>query len=1031
MKKQLLLFSTYLCLGLVSAMAQNVNIPDANFKSYLLADAAINTNSDSEISVAEAQAFTGTISATGLGITDLTGIEAFVDITILEVYSNSLTSLDVSNNTNLTRLHCADNQITQLDVSNIPSLNQVHCQNNQLVELNIANGQGAAFTYMKSYNNPNLTCIQVDAGTVPPANVDVYDVGWTRDLETRVVEDCSTSITYVTIPDANFKSYLVDNSAINTDYDQEISVTEAQAVTGALDVSSLAISDLTGIEAFINLTALDCSDNTIAALDVSTITGLTNLNCKENNIANLNVQGTSLITLDAEDNSLTSLDISNLATLTTLNTRSNNISNLNLQGANALEVLDCSDNSLPTLNVSLNTNLIDLNCSDNSLTNVDVTNLTALTALNISDNAISSIILITNSNLNTLTASDNNLSSIDVTNNTMLTDLIVASNSLTSLDITNNTMLTAVDFQDNSISSLDISNNPTLTRIHAAFNQFTTFDISAYPQINQLLIYDNQLTSLNVANGNNSNFVYMKVYNNPDLTCVQIDSGYTPNQVGVYDNGWTKDTTTNYSENCIPTVYYVNANASGNNDGSSWTDAFTSIEDALNNVLLNDEIWVSSGVYTPATAATVLRLDLENLKIYGGFDGTELTLADRDLTKVFTDNATIISGDINGDDIEGDFTTNKTDNATTLVSLEDDNVIFDGFVLQNAYTSGSSSVIATNTNVTNFTLKNTWITENYSAGLLLDWRDFSGDLVVENVAISDNATNNGVILLEHSASNSDALTSHWSNILFTDNTYNSDFGAIWFRRSTSSNGNRSVVHYLNNATIVNNVNNHATVEHFINVSGSGWIRLETRNSIFWQNKYNGSQFSTVDIENSKVNEGDSQTINVYNTIAQVTAAATSGTYNTSNLTLLGPSIDNLNFDSNYKPTSASNYIVDQGDNSYYDTTIFASLDLSGNDRFFNTTIDLGAYEYNSTLGFEDETFTLNTVKLYPNPVTDKLYIKSTAQIESVTIYTINGQLVKQSQGIDNGINVSNLPAGLYLIQMQTATKTVNQKFLKN
>lgn len=1029
MKKTLLLFSFLIATTWCSIQAQ-INIPDANFKAYLVGNPTINTNSDSEISIAEAQAFTGTISATGLGITDLTGIEAFVSITTLEVNSNSLTSLDVSNNTNLTRLHCADNQITQLDVSNIPLLNQVHCQNNQLEELNIANGRGAAFTYMKSYNNPNLTCIQVDAGTVPPDNVGLYDVGWTRDLETRVVEDCSTSITYVTIPDANFKSYLVGNSAINTDYDQEISVAEAQAVTGALDVSSLAISDLTGIEAFINLTELDCSDNAIAVLDVSTITGLTNLNCHDNNIANLNVQGTSLVTLDAEDNSLTSLDVSNLVTLTTLNTRSNNILNLNLQGATGLEVLNCSDNSLSTLDVSLNTNLIDLNCSDNNLTTLDVTNLMSLTDLNFGDNTISSITLTTNSNLNTLIANDNNLASIDVSNNTMLTDLIVASNSLTSIDITNNTMLTAVDFQDNSISSLDISNNPNLTRIHAAFNQFTTFDISAYPQINQLLIYDNQLTSLNVANGNNSNFVYMKVYNNPDLTCVQIDSGYTPNQVGLYDHGWTKDATTNYSENCIPTVYYVNANASGNNDGSSWADAFTSIEDALNNALLNDEIWVSSGVYTPATAGTVLRLDLENLKIYGGFDGTELALTDRDLTKVFTDNATIISGDINGDDIEGDFTTNKTDNATTLVSLEDDNVIFDGFVLQNAYTSGSSSVIATNTNVTNFTLKNTWITENYSAGLLLDWRKFSGDLVVENIAITNNATNNGVILLEHSASNSDALTSHWSNILFTDNAYNSDFGAIWFRRSTSSNGNRSVVHYLNNATIVNNVNNHATVQQVINVSGSGWIRLETRNSILWQNKYNGNQFGTVDIENSKTNEGDSQTINVYNTIAQVTAAATSGTYNTSNLTLLDPTTDNLNLDTDYKPTSASNYVVDQGDNAYYDVTLFGDLDLSGITRIFNTTIDLGAYEYNSTLSVDDVSLDISSVKLYPNPVSDRLFIKSTEQIESVSIYNINGRLVKQSNSINKGFDVSVLPSGLYMIEIKTSNNIINKKFIK-
>ena len=93
MKKTLLLFTTYLCLGVSAIFAQNVNIPDFNFKNYLLNNPTINTNSDTEISVAEAQAFTGTISATSLGITDLTGIEAFVNITTLEVYSNILTSL--------------------------------------------------------------------------------------------------------------------------------------------------------------------------------------------------------------------------------------------------------------------------------------------------------------------------------------------------------------------------------------------------------------------------------------------------------------------------------------------------------------------------------------------------------------------------------------------------------------------------------------------------------------------------------------------------------------------------------------------------------------------------------------------------------------------------------------------------------------------------------------------------------------------------------------------------------------------------
>ena len=71
---------------------QNVNIPDANFKAYLVGNTAINTNGDNEIQVSEASVYNGGIylyagpgSGFGLkdGITDLTGIEAFVSLTYL------------------------------------------------------------------------------------------------------------------------------------------------------------------------------------------------------------------------------------------------------------------------------------------------------------------------------------------------------------------------------------------------------------------------------------------------------------------------------------------------------------------------------------------------------------------------------------------------------------------------------------------------------------------------------------------------------------------------------------------------------------------------------------------------------------------------------------------------------------------------------------------------------------------------------------------------------------------------------------
>src|SRR5690606_37550697 len=84
--------------------AQNVTIPDANFKSYLLSNQLINTNSDTEIQVTEASVFNGTISCINLSISDLTGIESFTSVIKLLCGHNQLTSIDVSNNTALLEL---------------------------------------------------------------------------------------------------------------------------------------------------------------------------------------------------------------------------------------------------------------------------------------------------------------------------------------------------------------------------------------------------------------------------------------------------------------------------------------------------------------------------------------------------------------------------------------------------------------------------------------------------------------------------------------------------------------------------------------------------------------------------------------------------------------------------------------------------------------------------------------------------------------------------------------------------------------
>ena len=89
---------------------QNVNIPDANFKAYLVGNKAINTNGDSEIQVSETSAFTDTINCSEMEISNLKGIEAFTALTKLWCKDNQLRSFDVTKNTALTYLFCEDNK---------------------------------------------------------------------------------------------------------------------------------------------------------------------------------------------------------------------------------------------------------------------------------------------------------------------------------------------------------------------------------------------------------------------------------------------------------------------------------------------------------------------------------------------------------------------------------------------------------------------------------------------------------------------------------------------------------------------------------------------------------------------------------------------------------------------------------------------------------------------------------------------------------------------------------------------------------
>lgn len=69
--------------------------------------------------------------------------------------------------------------------------------------------------------------------------------------------------------------------------------------------------------------------------------------------------------------------------------------------------------------------------------------------------------------------------------------------------------------------------------------------------------------------------------------------------------------------------------------------------------------------------------------------------------------------------------------------------------------------------------------------------------------------------------------------------------------------------------------------------------------------------------------------------------------------------------------------------------------------------------------------------LYPNPVTDVLYLtKSTQTIEKVQVYNISGTLIKSAGKDVESIDLSNLIQGTYLVKVYTNDGSFNQTILK-
>ncbi|MCP4711629.1 MAG: hypothetical protein GY869_23675, partial [Planctomycetes bacterium] len=167
-------------------------------------------------------------------------------------------------------------------------------------------------------------------------------------------------------------------------------------------------------------------------------------------------------------------------------------------------------------------------------------------------------------------------------------------------------------------------------------------------------------------------------------------------------------------------VIYVDNGATGADTGVSWINAFTKLQDALGPAIPGDEIWVAAGTYYPdedannpdgtGDRAAAFRM-INDVGIYGGFNGTETSRNQRD----WVNNITILSGDLDGDD--GPDFANRDDNTYRVFYHPDgmdldDTAILDGFTITggNAYRGSGGGMH--NNNSASPTLSNCVFSEN-------------------------------------------------------------------------------------------------------------------------------------------------------------------------------------------------------------------------------------------------------------------------------------------------------------------------------
>lgn len=362
------------------------SFPDETFRNYVLTN--IDADEDQILSEEEAAEVTA-LYISEMGITTLKGIEYFTSLQYLYCADNSLTSLDVSANTELVELSCSGEGIWEED-----------SETNELVLI--------------------------------PSDMNIGSLDLTNNTKLERLYCTSAGVTDITIGEDNRLTSISCNDNLLT----ELDLSMCDAIEN-VECSGNEIADLDLGEGG-SLTMLYCIGNPITELDLGSCSELTNLYCRENALTTLILPSSGKLEyLDCSWNMLDELDLDGQTGLLELKCSDNQITSIDASDSLELACMYVSDNQIKSIDISSNTALYSLDCNSNPLESLTIGNAPALNEIYCQNCGLTSIDVSGAPNLEWFKCSDNELTSLDISKNPDLCVLDCTGNNISTIDASN------------------------------------------------------------------------------------------------------------------------------------------------------------------------------------------------------------------------------------------------------------------------------------------------------------------------------------------------------------------------------------------------------------------------------------------------------------------------------------------------------------------------------------------------------------------------------------------------------------------